>query len=137
MIDLISKCGSLGHQLVKVGSNIQIENAAHLPDDVRAELIERKAEIINSLDHDEQAEAAGAIIGIPGIIYMWPVSRFSTAYMEANGGGWVAYRESYVPGKSTASSYKVIIEGNTFEYVFNKYQEYINYISDKRKERKA
>lgn len=137
MIDLISKCESMGHQLDKVGGNIQIKNAAHLPGDVKAELIERKAEVLSALDRDEQARAAGLIIGIPGIIYMWPVSRFSTAYMEMMGGGWVAYRESYVPGKSTASSYKVIIEGNTFEYVFNKYQEYINYISDKRKERKA
>lgn len=135
MIDLISKCESMGNTLSKVGGSIHIENAAHLPGDVKAALIEQKAEILAALDYDEQARAAGVLIGIPGTLYLWPVSRSSTAYMEKAGGVWTAYRESYIPGKTTANSIKIISEGNTFEYIFSQYTKYIDYVNKKRGEK--
>ncbi|AQU80972.1 hypothetical protein AJGP001_02905 [Planococcus faecalis] len=87
------------------------------------------------MEHDEQARAAGLLIGIPGTLYLWSVSYSSTAYMEKVGGVWTAYRESYIPNKSTANSFKVISEGNTFEYVFSQYKKYIDYVNEKRGEK--
>lgn len=133
MIDLISKSNSMGHQLEEESGHIKIENAASLPDDLKAELIQHKAELVESLKRDKQIRSIGAQIGIPGILYAWTVSHSSAAYMEETATGWIAYRESYVPGKRKANSYKVICEGNTFDYVFTQYEKYIGYINRMRR----
>lgn len=129
MIDLISKSNSMGHQLEEESGHIKIENAASLPDDLKAELIQHKVELVESLKRDKQIRSIGGQIGIPGTLYSWTVSHSSTAYIEKTVTGWIAYRESYVPSKKKANSYKVICEGNTFDYVFTQYEKYIGYIN--------
>lgn len=84
-------------------------------------------------DPDTSAKEIGVMVGIPGTIYLWTVSRFSTAYMEYYDGQWFAWRESYVTGRQKARNYKIIASGNTFGYVLQESKEYIDYISRERK----
>ncbi|MTD31840.1 hypothetical protein [Planomicrobium sp. YIM 101495] len=132
-VKMIEHLESIGHGLILEGDSLRILRGQTLPHSFKSELVKQKHNIMDALRQDEQIKEIGGMVGITGTLYLWSVSRFSTAYMEMMGGGWIAYRESYVPGKSTASSYKLISEGNTFDYVFSKYKSYIEYTTEKRK----
>lgn len=136
-VKLIEHLESIGHGLILEGDNLRILRGQHLPPSFKKQLVKDKHNIMDALRQDKQIKEIGGMIAIPGTLYLWSVSRFSTAYMEMVGGGWVAYRESHTANQRADSSYKVIGEGNNFESVFNQFKSYTTYISEKRKERKA
>lgn len=90
--------------------------------------------ILKKIESDPNIEAKeiGLMIGIPGTLYMWTVSRFSTAYLEHYKGEWIAWRETYQVGRRNAISYKIIAQGNTFDYALLQFKKYIGYISKNR-----
>lgn len=132
MMDLLSKCESLGNSLSLEGDGIRVENIALLPDGIKKEIIRSKSELIEALKRDTRALDNGILIGIPGTLYTFTISRFSSAYVEYVGGEWIAIRETYKPGKSTPSTFKVISRGNTFDYVFNEFMGYKNFLDKKK-----
>lgn len=83
-------------------------------------------------DYDMAAKEIGLMIGIPETLYMWTVSRFSTAYMEFWNEEWFVWRETYREGTKKSISLKLIARGNTFDYTLMQFEKYINYITRKR-----
>lgn len=133
MIELLSRCEREGNSLSLEGDGIRVENIALLPDRLKKEIITNKDELINVLKRDLLARENGILIGIPGTLYTWTISRFTFAYVEYVGGEWIATRETYKQGVRTVKSHKVIARGNTFEYVFNEFVGYKNFITSNKK----
>lgn len=134
MIHLLSECYGLGNFLSVEGGNILIENAATLPRHLREQIIQNKTELIAALNNDEEAKQSGLMIGRSGLLYTLTVSRHSSAYIEFIDGKWIAWRETYRPGNSTAISTKDIARGNTFGYVLAEFKKYTDYVTRKRSE---
>ncbi|KAA0941639.1 hypothetical protein FQ087_21025 [Sporosarcina sp. ANT_H38] len=133
MIELLSRCEREGNSLSLEGDGIRVENIAQLPANLKNEITANKNELIKALNRDLLAIENCILIGIPGTLYTWTVSRFTFAYVEYVDGEWIATRETYKPGVRTATSHKVIAKGNTFEYVFNEFVGYKNFITSNKK----
>lgn len=129
MIDVITKCDSLGNHLSLDGDNIRVENIANLPKEYKEYLIENKMDVIEILKRDAKARESKIMVGIPGIMYMYTISYSSNAYMELQGRVWKCWRESCRKNNRKFSKYKTIAEGNTFNYVFNEFNKYIDYLN--------
>ncbi len=129
MIELLSRCEREGNSLSLEGDGIRVENIAQLPINLKNEIIANKDELIKALSRDLLAIENGILIGISGTLYTFTVSRFTFAYVDYVDGEWIAIRETYKQCASTATSHKVIARGNTFEYVFNEFVGYKNFIT--------
>jgi hypothetical protein len=84
---------------------------------------------------DNQAKAAGFMIGLPGELYTLSLSRSSAVYIEQIEDEWQAWRETYQKGRKRAINEKTIATGTTFDYVLMKAKGYFDYIERKRGER--
>lgn len=133
MIELISRCEREGNSLSLMGDGIRVENIAQLTDRLKKEIITNKGELINVLKRDLLARENGILIGIPGTLYTFTINRNTIAYVDCVDGEWIATRETYKRGVRTATSHKVIARGNTFEYVFNEFVSYKNFITGNKK----
>ncbi|MEK3995936.1 hypothetical protein MKY29_14365 [Psychrobacillus sp. FSL K6-2365] len=133
MIELLLKCEREGNSLSLEGDGIRVENMAKLPANLKNEIIANKDELIKGLNRDLLAIENGILIGISGMLYTFTVSPFTFAYIEYLDGEWIATRETYKRGVKTATSHKVIAKGNTFEYVFNEFVGYKNFITRNKK----
>jgi len=129
MIELLSRCEREGNSLSLEGDGLRVENIAQLPADLKNEIIANKNELIKALNRDLLARENGILIGIPGTLYTCTISCNTIAYVEYVDGEWIATRETYKRGVRTTSSHKVIARGNTFEYVFNEFVGYKNFIT--------
>ncbi len=81
---------------------------------------------------DEKAKQAGFIICLSGELYTKSLGKNSAVYIENTNNQWEAWRETYIPGKSTPISYKVIASFKEFEYVLLKAKRYFDFIQRKR-----
>jgi len=131
-LETINHFYSVDHELSLEGSQIGIENGYNISEKLIDPIIDNKIEILEMLNRDRKAKKAGLMVGIPGTIYLWTVSRFSNAYMAYWNGEWIAWRESYKDGKPESISHKLIARGNTFDYVLVEFKKYIDYVSRKR-----
>lgn len=82
---------------------------------------------------DEKAKQAGFMVGLSGEIYTKSLWRNSAVYIEKVNDQWEAWRETFVPGKSTSISYRVIARFKEFDYVLLKAKRYFEFIQKKRK----
>lgn len=129
MIELLSRCEREGNSLSLEDDGIRVENIVQLSANLKDEIIANKNELIKVLNRDFLARENGILIGIPGTLYTCTISRNTIAYVEYVDGEWIATRETYKPGVRTAASHKVIAKGNTFEYVFNEFVGYKDFIT--------
>ena len=128
-MDIIHACESLGHALSKQGNNIRAENIQTMPEDMLQELRQNKAEILTRLDRDNKMKKVGAVIGIPGKVYFWTLSRGTTLYLEQAGGQWLLYRMNHY---TTTTYTSVRARGRTFDHVYQEAKSYMAYLSKER-----
>lgn len=89
-------------------------------------------EIAEKEINDEKARQAGFMIGLSGELYTKSLWKNSAVYIEKVNNQWEAWRETYIQGKSTPISYRVIASFKEFEYVLLKAKRYFDYIQRKR-----
>lgn len=128
-VKIMEYAEAAGHHFYMEGENLRITKGNHLPASFKSHLVEYKKDLLGLLRQDEAAKQSGLMIGIPGTLYTWTVSRFSTAYIEHYNGEWVAWRETYQKGKAKAISHKFIAKGNTFAYVLEVFRKYMTNVS--------
>lgn len=80
---------------------------------------------------DDKAKQAGFMVGLSGEIYTKSLWRNSAVYIEKVNDQWEAWRETYIQGKTTPVSYKVIARFKEFDFVLLKAKRYFDYIQKK------
>jgi hypothetical protein len=123
---------AIHHEIGLEGDKLRIFRGKHLPGNLKEQILHHKTGILEILENDIAAKGIGLLVGIPGTLYMWTISRFSTAYMELYNNEWIAWRETYQVGGRKAISYKIIAQGNKFDYVLMQFKKYIDYIKKRR-----
>lgn len=86
-----------------------------------------EAEVIE-FDFDAKAQSIGLHVGVPNEIYTWTVSRNSALYVEYYKSRWIAWRETYEPGRAECKNYKIIAQGN-FNLVLARVKKYMKYVN--------
>lgn len=81
---------------------------------------------------DEKAKQAGFLVGLSGELYTKSLGKNSAVYIEEINNQWEAWRETYIQGKSTPISYRVIASFKEFDYVLLKAKRYFDYIQRRR-----
>lgn len=134
--DLLAQCEAEGVALSPNGEQLRAElTAGEISTELQNQLKNKKTEILNVFHHDEQATAAGFLIGVSGELYLRTVNRSSTAYIERIGNVWRAWRETYQKGQSQAINTKAISESAKFNVVLTKAKHYFDFIERKRGEK--
>lgn len=131
-LTIIQSVEQAGYELMADGEHIRIKNGKRLPDSLKASIRDYKRDILASLTRDKQAQKAGLMIGIPGVLYTVTISKVSSVYMERIDSHWEAWREVHYAEQIKAISAKTIASGSTFEYVLQKVKRYLHYIEQKR-----
>ncbi|MEL3973050.1 hypothetical protein AAEO50_12260 [Rossellomorea oryzaecorticis] len=133
MNELIQSAESIGCPLSLEGERIKVEGISRLPASLLERIKEHKAQIVETLKNDQEARNRGFMVGVPGEIYTKSLHHKSNVYVEKIGDQWEAWRETYQKGKTVST--KVIMTGNTLEYVLVKVSQYFDYMEKKRHER--
>lgn len=130
-VGIIQSVERLGAELVPDGGYIRIKKGKYLPDSIIASIADHKREILAILEMDYQAKKAGFMIAIPGELYTVTLSNQSSVYIEQIENRWEVWRETYYPHQRKAISSKIIVAGNTLDFVFLKVKQYLDYIIKK------
>ncbi|MCM3670279.1 hypothetical protein M3181_14950 [Mesobacillus maritimus] len=131
-LKLLEYTEAIHHEIDLEGDKLRIFRRKYLPGDLKEQILHHKTGILEILQNDRAAKEIGLMVGIPGTLYMWTVSRFSTAYMELYNNEWIAWRETYQVGRRKAISHKIIAQGNKYDYVLMQFKKYIDYIKKRR-----
>ncbi len=132
-VDIIQSVERLGAELLPDDGYIRIKKGKYLSDSITASIADHKREILAILEMDSQAKQAGFIITIPGELYTVTLSNISSVYIEHIENRWEAWRETHYSHQRKAASSKIIATGDTFDFVFLKVKQYLDYIIKKRR----
>ncbi|RSK30973.1 hypothetical protein [Bhargavaea beijingensis] len=126
-MNTIHRAESMGHFLQVEGGQLTVEKAAEIPADLLQELQEKKTAVMEALERDKKMKRIGATIGIPGEIYTWSLSPYSSIFVERARDRWELYRMNHYANRPPYI--KVIAAGTTFKYIRGEAKRYIEYLS--------
>lgn len=134
--DLIERTFSEGFEIELKENQLHIKNGQMLITEIQSSLAENRQSLIDALQRDIQAKEIGLLIGISGLLYTWTVSRYSNVYVDLNmENEWVAWRETYTPGRKESISHRLISREESFNDLLSELKRYMDYVGNFRRDR--
>lgn len=123
-----------GTMFVLEDGNIKLERGKCLPLPLVEMIRIHKAEIVQILQRDRKARAAGFLPLVTGEAYEHQIAQNSHVFIMLEGDKWNAWRESWPQGRRKSTSMKEIVSGvMSFELALFKARNYVEFVGKGRK----